>query len=167
MFCRTLHLAVGSVALCLVLNGPAQAQEKRSLSVTNEGATGKYIQQLTLDAGDVQGHQVRAYEIQRTYAADSGPIVDGERVVEVWTRGTSDLSNGVGPAYSYTTWNTDKGSRIYLQSIGTTESKSTEGGFRRGTFQGMSKIVGGTGRFAKIRGVLVDKASFDTDPKNG
>lgn len=167
MLSKSFVLAASVTTLCVVLNGPTLAQEKRPLSVFNEGATGNYIQQLTLDAGDVQGHQVRAYEIQRTYATDSGPVIDGERVVEVWTRGTSDLSNGIGPAYSYTTWNTDKGSKIFLQSIGTTESKATEVGFRRGTFQGMSKIVGGTGKFAKIRGVLVDKATFDTNPKGG
>jgi hypothetical protein len=31
----------------------------------------------------------------------------------------------------------------------------------------MSNIVGGTGRFAKVRGVLTDVSHFDTDPKSG
>jgi len=154
-------------ALTGLLGGPVWAQEKHALTITNEGATGKYVQQLTLEADDVPGHQVRAYEIQRTYIADKGPMVDGERITETWTRGTSSLTNGVGPASGFTTWNTDAGGKIFVESTGVSEGKTTETGSKRGTYHGMGRIVGGTGRFAKIRGVLVETATFDNDPKTG
>jgi hypothetical protein len=62
---------------------------------------------------------------------------------------------------------TDKGNKIFLESIGTSETQATQAGSRRGTYHGTAHIIGGTARFAKLRGVLVDVSQFDTDPKAG
>ena len=142
-------------------------QEKRPLTISGEGVKGRYVQQHVIDMDDVPGHQLRIYEAHRDYPADKAPVIDGERVVEAWVRGFSNYTAGVGPVWGNTTFITDKGNKIFVEGIGTSESKTTETGSKRGTYHGTSRFVGGTGRFAKIRGTFVDVSQFDTDPKTG
>jgi hypothetical protein len=94
-------------------------------------------------------------------------MIDGERIVEMWGRGFSNYTSGVGPTSGYNTWITDKGNKIFVENTGTSETRQTETGSKRGTYNGTSRIVGGTGRFSKIRGNLVEVTKFDTDPKTG
>jgi len=142
-------------------------QEKRPLTISGEGVKGRYVQQHVIDMDDAPGHQLRIYEAHRDYPADKAPVIDGERVVEAWVRGFSNYTAGVGPVWGNTTFITDKGNKIFVEGIGTSESKATETGSKRGTYHGTSRFVGGTGRFAKIRGSFVDVSQFDTDPKTG
>jgi hypothetical protein len=150
-----------------LLSSPVWAQQKQPLNVSGDGVKSRWVQQNLIDVDDVPGHQIRNYEIQRTFTGSSQPVVDGERVVEGWVRGYSNYTNGIGPVLSYTTWVTDKGSKIFLESVGTSETQPTETGSKRGTYHGTSRIVGGNGRFASLRGLLVDISKFDTDPKVG
>jgi hypothetical protein len=164
MMCRMSIPAWVCVAL---LSSPAWGQEKQPLNASGEGMKSRWVQQNVIDVDDVPGHQLRNYEIHRTFSSSGQPVVDGERVIEGWVRGYSNYTNGIGPVWSYTTWITDKGSKIFIESIGTSESKPTETGSKRGTYHGTSRIVGGTGRFANLRGLFVDVSKFDTDPKVG
>ena len=143
------------------------AQQKYPINISGEGVKSRYVQQLVIDVDDVSGHQVRAYENHRIYPANKQAMVDGERIVEVWGRGFSSYSSGIGPSWGYSTWITDKGNKIFLEYAGTSETQATESGSKRGTYHGTGKLVGGTGRFSKIRGNMVDVTQFDTDPKTG
>ena|SRR5262249_15364236 len=163
---RILPIAVVAFSIfgvCLCNAG--WGQQKQPISISGEGVKSRWVQQHIIDVDDVPGHQIRNYEIQRTYSADSGLVVDGEHIVESWTRGFSNYTNGIGPAWSYTTWITEKGNKIFIESAGTSDTKPTETGSKRGTYHGTSRLISGTGRFAKVRGLLVDMAKFDTDPK--
>ncbi len=162
---HALLLATGITAG--LLSGSAAAQEKHPIAISSEGVKGRYTQQLFLDVDDTAGHQVRVMESQRIYPADHQPVVDGERIVEAWSRGFSNYTAGVGPAWGYVTWTTDKGNKIFLEYWGSSETTTTDTGSKRGTYHGMSKLVGGTGRFAGIRGVTVDVTEFDTDLRVG
>jgi hypothetical protein len=62
---------------------------------------------------------------------------------------------------------TDKGNKIFLEFSGSSETRPTETGSKRGTYRGTARFVGGTGQFSKIRGYLVEEAKYDTDPKTG
>lgn len=163
--------AVLGIALLVLsssfLSPPTWAQEKHPLKISSEGVKGHYVQQLFIDVDDVAAHQVRVMENQRVYPANNQPMVDGERIVVSWIRGFSNYTAGVGPAWGYNTYITDKGNKIFSEYSGSSESTTTETGSKRGTFHGTSRLVGGTGRFAKIRGVLVDVSEFDTDQKVG
>ena len=144
------------------------AQEKHPIVVSGEGAKGRYVQQYMIDVDDVPGHYIRINEIQRTYAPDKQTVIEGERIVETWSRSLTNYISGVGPVLaSYNTWITDKGNKIFIEGTGTSESQPTETGSKRGTFHGTSRFVGGTGQFSKIRGTLVDFSKYDTDPKSG
>ena len=143
------------------------AQQKQSLMISSEGVKSRYIQQHIIDVDDVPGHQIRVQESQRTYPPDKQFTVDGEHVVEWWIRSFTNYTNGIGPSWGYQTWITEKGNKIFLETYGTTEAAATETGSRRGTYHGTSRIVGGTGRFSKIRGLFVDVSKFDSDQKAG
>jgi len=163
-----LKIAAAVVALCSVgIGGQVQAQEKRSFSVSSIGTKGQYIQQLAIDVDDVAGHQVRVYEVKRTFAADNTPIIDGVKVVELWSRGLSNYTAGIGPTSGTTTYVMENGDKIFLEYTAVVEATITESGSKRGASHSTAKIVGGTGRFAKIRGTEIEVTEFDTDSSNG
>lgn len=76
-----------------------------------------------------------------------------------------NYTNGIGPVSGFQTWTTEKGNKVFIETAGSSETVATETGSKRGTYHGTGRIVGGTGRFAKLRGLLVGESKFDTDPK--
>jgi hypothetical protein len=161
------RVMLASAAFTALFSGSAFAQEKHPIVISGEGVKSRYVQQLAIDVDDVPGHQVRVLENVRIFPPDKQPSVDGERIVEWWGRGLSNYVGGVGPVWGYNTWITDKGNKIFFEFSGTSESQPTETGSKRGTYHGTSRFVGGTGRFSKIRGYLVEVTKFDTDSKAG
>jgi hypothetical protein len=161
-------IVVAAIALCaLGIAGQALAQEKRSFSVSSTGTKSQYVQQLAIDVDDVAGHQVRVYEIKRTFSVGNAPLIDGVKVVEQWSRGWSSYIAGVGPAMGFYTYVMENGEKIFLEFTAATEAKISESGSKRGSSHSTAKIVGGTGHFAKIRGTEVEVTEFDSDPTNG
>jgi hypothetical protein len=61
----------------------ASAQERCKISWDASVSEAKYTQQLALDVGDVPGHQVRVFELHRTYTSDK-PNCEGLKRVEEW-----------------------------------------------------------------------------------
>ena len=159
-----LHHTLIIVAVALI-SSHTWAQQKLPINFSGEGAKSRWVQQHIIEVDDVAGHQLRIYELQRTYPSENGIVLDGERVIEEWSRGSSNYTNGIGPVSGFTTWTTEKGNKVFMESAGSSETVATETGSKRGTYHGTARIVGGTGRFAKIRGLLVGEAKFDTDPK--
>ena len=160
---RMLFSACVFTALCTSVC----AQQKQSLVISSEGVKSRYVQQHIIDVDDVPGHQIRVQESQRMYPTEKQFMVDGEHVSEWWIRSFSNYTNGIGPTWGFQTWITEKGNKIFIETYGTSEAVATETGSKRGTYHGTSRIVGGTGRFSKIRGLLVDVSKFDTDQKVG
>ena len=164
------HLAKMIAAVCAVAtlsSGAIWAQEKHPIAISSEGAKTRFIQQLAIDVDDVTGHQVRVFENHRIYAADKQVTVAGERIVESFGRGLSNYVSGIGPVFGYITLVTDKGNKMFLAFSGTSETRLTETGSKRGTYNGTARFTGGTGPFSNIRGYLVDATKYDTDPKTG
>ena len=71
------------------------AQQKHKISGKLRAANTKYTQQYVIDVGDVPGHQIRIFEIHRTFPKDP-PAFEGVRTVEEWVRGFSDYTDGNG-----------------------------------------------------------------------
>ncbi len=164
---RRIRTAVSALGLAAVLfSASAVAQQKYPYSHSMPPQSSRYVQQHIIDVDDMPGHQVRIFEIQRKYT-NSHPVIAGVKVVETIVRGTSDYTDGVGPAQGYTTWILDDGNRVFLKWSGTSHTKLTSAGAREGTFNGTSYFVGGTGKFATIRGVSTERSEFNTDPDSG
>jgi|SRR6478736_712151 len=76
----------------------AVAQQRLVFKVSAENT--KYTQQHTVDVGDISGHQVRLFEIHRTYPSNA-PVMNGMKIVESWTRGISDYTSNNGEGTTY------------------------------------------------------------------
>jgi hypothetical protein len=89
----TLALLCLTVALPM---GEAVAQQKQRVSFKTSAENTKYTQQHALDVGDMPGHQVRIYELHRTFP-NNPPTINGVALKEQWTRAVSDYTDNNGP----------------------------------------------------------------------
>jgi hypothetical protein len=130
---RVTKLTLTAIALlCLAVALPANdalAQQRLAFKVAAENT--KYTQQHTIDVDDVSGHQVRLFEIHRTYPSNA-PVINGIKIVESWTRGISDYTNNNGEGTTYGVYvleNGDKfftrGSLVAVQSPGASNLTAT------------------------------------------
>ena len=152
-------LAVVGLAFALS-TGVGVAQQKQRVAFKVDAANSKFTQQLFLDVGDVAGHQVRAYEIHRTFPGNA-PVINGVKLKETWTRGLSDYTDNNGPNNSYGVYVLENGDKIFVRT--STLSQSTGGG--KLNFTSVSYITGGTGKLAGIQGMV--RSSGAADPKAG
>ena len=90
------RLTVTTAALlCLVTGLPpveAVAQEKQRASFKTSAENTKYTQRHSIEVGDLSGHHVRVYEIQRTFP-NNAPVINGVALKEQWTRAISDYTD--------------------------------------------------------------------------
>ena len=148
--------------MCLAVALPANdalAQQRLVFKVAAENT--QYTQQHIIDVGDVSGHQVRLFEIHRTYPSNA-PVINGMKIVESWTRGISNYTNnnGEGTVYGvYVFENGDKfftrGSLVTVQSTGASNLTAITVG----------PITGGSGKLARINGMA--RTSTSANPEAG
>src|SRR2546427_1258351 len=117
----------------LLTASDAWAQEKQKYSFEAPPGVQKYTQQHAIDVGDVLGHQVRIYELQTKYTAEA-PAYDGVKVVEVWTRGASDYTNGSGHFHTYAVNLMANGDKIFSHTEGLTHTVVNADGSRKSRF---------------------------------
>ena len=153
-----------ATALCAT-NG-VWAQQTYAYNHSAPPTTSRYVQRYSISVGDLSGHEIVIYELQRTYATDQ-PVIMGLKILETWGYGIADQINGVGTSEGYNVWMLEDGSKLFSEFHGTVYGELTETGFRKGTYHGASRFVGGTGKLAAIRGTLTDDVEYYTDPKLG
>jgi hypothetical protein len=158
---RKVLSTVAALACAAVILPAADAFAQQRLVFRVGAEDAKYIQQHTVDVGDVAGHQVRLFEIHRTYPRNA-PVMNGMKIVESWTRGITDYTsnNGEGTVYAiYLLENGDRfftrGSLIAMQSPEASHLKAVTVG----------PIIGGTGTLAGITGMA--RTSAAANPKEG
>jgi hypothetical protein len=128
---------------------------------TVDAANSKFTQQHVIDVGDVPGHQVRVFEIHRTYPKNP-PVINGLKIAESWTRGVSDFIDNSGASIVYHVYIAENGDRFFIESH-TAGVQGEPGGKLTITTSG--PITGGTGKFSGIRGLL--RTSVTADLKAG
>ena len=140
-----MNITLAYLAVSLAIDN-ALAQQRLVFKVGAENT--KYTQQHTIDVGDVSGHQVRLFEIHRTYSSNA-PVINGMKIVESWTRGISDYSSNNGEGTTYAVYVLENGDKFFtraaliaVQPPGATNLTATTVG----------NITGGTGKFARISG---------------
>jgi hypothetical protein len=160
---QRVKLTAAAMAL-LSLPGAGSTEEtnRRQEIVFKAGsADSKYTQQHTIDVGDVSGHQVRLFEVRRTYPTNP-PVINGSKIVESWSRGASDYTNNSGAAIVYHVYIAENGDKFFVQS----STAAVQGqGTEKMTTTTVGPITGGTGTFAKMQGFL--QASVTADLKAG
>ena len=160
---RIPDLALSTITLMwlaiLLPTNPAVAQERLVFRVSAENT--KYTQQNTIDVGDVAGHQVRIFEIKRVYPTNA-PLIGGMKIVESWTRGSSDYTNNSGEARTYSIYVLENGDKFFtrgsLVAIQGPEARNL-------TAATVGPITGGTGKLARINGM--SRAITLANPQTG
>jgi len=120
----------------------------------------KYTQQHVIEVGDVPNHQVRIYEIHRTYPTNP-PVINGEKLKEQWTRATSDYTDNSGSGVTYSVYILESGDKFFVR---TSLIAQSEGGGKL-TATTVGTITGGTGKLAGMQGKTLGVAH--ADPKAG
>jgi hypothetical protein len=142
------------------LAAPAVAQEKQRFSIQVPPESTKYVQQHVIDVDDSPKHQVRIFEIRRTYPKGAA-MFDGVGIVEDWARGYSDYIDGSGHNWGYETYLLENGDKVFARWEATSHRRATGEGPAMGSGIAVTTLLGGTGRFARIRGTLFGSYSFD------
>ena len=105
---------VSLVMLALGVGVPttgAYAQQKQTVSYKTPAEGTKYTQQHAVDVGDVPGHQIRIYELHRTFPSVA-PVINDIKVKEIWSRNTSDYVDGNGPGTFYSEYTFQNGDKL-------------------------------------------------------
>jgi hypothetical protein len=159
----TALFAATIILFCLafaVPAGDALAQQTQHVSYKVTAENSKYTQQQFLDVGDVPGHQVRSFEIHRTFPTNA-PVINGIKIKETWTRGISDYVDNNGTVTVYNVYVLESGDKFF--SRGTTLARSAGPG--KLSNMTVAYITGGTGKLAGIQGFV--RSTGSADPKAG
>ena len=158
---RTVRVVLSALGLAMCMAPAAWAQQKQKLVYQALAENTKYTQQHVIDVGDMPGHQVRIYEIQRKFPKD-GPRFEGVQMVESWSRGYSDYIELNGPSTVYIENVMENGDRIFgrVQLISQGSPPAADGSRKsQSTIAGV--ITGGTGKFVGIRGTIRSSSAAD------
>lgn len=149
--------------LCVAVAQPgsdAIAQQTQQVSYKVTAENSKYTQQQFLDVGDVAGHQVRSFEIYRTFPTNA-PVINGMKMKETWTRGISDYVDNNGTATTYNVYVLENGDKFFTR--GTVLARSAGPGKLSNVT--VAYITGGTGKLAGIQGIV--RTTGSAEPKVG
>ena len=139
----------------------ATAREKQKISYKVPATNTKYTQQHLIEIDDVPGHQIRVFELQRTYPGTNPgetPVFNGVRAKDSWSRAMSDYVDANGRVFGYVTFDLENGDKVFARYEGV--SQTPPGGTTNTPI--ILTLTGGTGNFKDIRGTLrvVNLANF-------
>lgn len=163
---RRTKLTLTTMALlCLAVALPAgdvlaQHPQYPRVSFKASAANSKYTQQHNIDVGDEPGHQVRVFEIHRTFP-NNAPVINGVKLADLWSRGASDLLDGDGAYTTYRVFIMENGDKFFARTALVAQSI----GSGKFTTSSSGTITGGTGTFAGIKGIV--RTVGTADPKAG
>jgi len=155
---RTTITLTSMALLCLVVSLPvdsALAQQKQQVSFKVSAQDAKYGIQQNVVVGDAANHIVRVFEVHYAFP-NNAPVINGLKLVDVWSRGLADLTDGNGNSTQYTVFVMENGDKIIgrftnvLQSTGGKVAVASTG-----------YITGGTGKFAGVLGIARQATNLD------
>ncbi len=145
-----------AILVCLALS--ALAQQKQQVSFKVPGENSKYIVSQNVDVGDAPNHIVRLFEVRFTLPNNAASI-NGLNIVEVFARGTAELTNSQGGGLGYLVFVAENGDKFFSRNNVAAQQVS---GKLTATWAGA--ITGGTGKFAGIQGATRQFTNFDPSP---
>jgi hypothetical protein len=159
---RQIYAISLGVALTAFSVSEVSAEERCKVSGGVPAANTTYTQQHVLDVGDVPGHQVRIYELHRTYPNDK-PNCEGLKRIESWSRAFSDYIDRNGRSWGYSVTVLENGDKIFSEFSGTSQTAVGADGSKKSAFTGVTRFTGGTGKYQGVRGVMRESTNFDLD----
>ena len=161
---RITFMAATLSLLCSFTVSSVVGQTMQRVSFKTPAENTKYTQQHVLEVGDVAGHQIRIYELHRTFPNDP-PVINGIKVKESWGRNISDYTNLNGPGTVYAVYVMENGDKFFTRGTLVAQSSQNSDGSRKSTATTVGTITGGTGKFAGMTGTFRTLTVFD--PKAG
>jgi hypothetical protein len=152
---------VTTALLCLAVALPdsnASAQQRQQVSFKVSAESTKYIVSQNVDVGDVPNHIARVFDTHLMLPNNS-PSVNGLKLVEVFARGTADLTDGYGSTTGYFVFGVENGDKLFARF--TSVVQDTSGKITATTAR---NITGGTGRLAGIQGIVRHVTNLDPRP---
>jgi hypothetical protein len=154
-----------AAAVLACFAGAALAQEKTRISFTVPASVAKYTAQHTLPVGDAPGHELRIFDLVRTFGADA-PKIGGVAIKEMRSVGYSDYTELNGPGHSYNVMTMANGDKIFSHAAIVSHNAAwSDPAKKGGENKTAGPITGGTGKFVAIRGTMRNASNFD--PKSG
>jgi hypothetical protein len=122
-----------------------EPDEKCKMSWEVPSANAKYTGQHAFDVGDVPGHQVRIFEVRRTFP-DEQSNCEGLKQVEQWLRGYSDYVDRNGPSWGYSVTLLENGDKIFAEFSSAVQTVVSPDGSKKTEATTVHKWIGGTGK---------------------
>jgi hypothetical protein len=154
-----LIIAAG-IAFVFLANSHGWTQQKRKLAFEFPTKTSKYTRQHVFDVKDVPGHQIRIYELHRTWPTNR-PVIEGVRIMESWQWGNSDYFDRNGRHYGYGFFALENRDKIFFRYEGTSQTVVRSDGSKKGSYAGVLRYTGGIGKFRGIQGTFRYNGLFD------
>jgi hypothetical protein len=148
------------VATLLLLANQSVAEETQRVIFPTSTANTRYIQQHAIEVGDLPGHQIRVFEVQRTFPREEAPIIGGLVLKEQWARGLTDYINNSGTGNLYGVYVLENGDKFF--SYSSIVAHKAGSGLSAVT---IGRIIGGTGKFATMQGEV--RTVVTADPSAG
>jgi len=141
--------------LAVVVAGAAAAadSERHALAYDLAAADSSYVKRYRVEVGDVRHHTLEVYIRKRVFTRNP-PAFAGVRASEAHEHGVADLVDQSGTDSGYVTFLLEDGSRVLGRYNGTVESRRWPDGSRHYDVCGTIELIGGSERFAKLRGQL-------------
>jgi hypothetical protein len=156
---RSKLIATTAALFLLAIPTPwAVAQEKQHVSFKVPAENTKYPQTQNIDVGDRPNHIVRVFESHNT-TSNNAPVIAGLKVVEFWSRGITDLTDGNGPTTQYSVYAVENGDKFFVRFANVVQNISG-----KITATGVGIITGGTGKLAAIQGIARQVSIIDPRP---
>jgi hypothetical protein len=157
---KTRSTSVTAAVICLAIGLPetAFAQQKQQVSFKVPDENAKFTVSQNVQVGDVPGHIVRVFEVQNRLP-NNIPAINGLKPVELWNRGTADLTEGNGSSAGYFMVVMENGDKFFARTANVVQNVSG-----KITATAVARIIGGTGRLAGIEGTVRQVVSFDPKP---
>ncbi len=124
------------------------AAEKKTVILNNK--FGPILQRLALPVADRAGHEVGTQTRQGS-STSSDPDWDGSTVTGI---GQFDMVNGSGQVWGYNVRTFKSGDKVFTK-FKFSLKKNSEGDQSQGMAEGAAEILGGTGKFADIKGSVI------------
>jgi hypothetical protein len=150
------------LALTPICFSAGSAEERCKVSEDGTGAKSSYTQQHVMDVGDMPGHQIRVFELHRTFPNDT-PNCEHLKRTESWEHGYSDYVDRNGRAWGYSIISFENGDKIFAEFSGTSQTTIASDGSKKSTFTGVTRYTSGTGRYQGVQGLLRSNVVFDLD----
>ena len=159
--CQAVRMVFTIASSLLIWPAASWAQQAQMEKYVPKGtAPTKYVEQHAIDVGDLPGHQIRVAQLQTTFT-DEAPEFNGIKMKESTTSLSSDYINGSGRFETYTVVLMANGDKVFEKGEAVSRTTVAADGSKKTSYSQVITLIGGTGKFSKIRGTLRQTGATD------